>query len=96
MNGRAREREDENSKTLTLKDSCVRSIWTYLTASHYYTTITNTNKHAYATNIISMNKQLINAVSQSSYKHAETLEMRERVHVYIIMYTKANKKTCTT
>ena len=28
-----RERERENSKTLILKDSSVRSIWTYLTAS---------------------------------------------------------------
>ena len=29
---RERERERENSKTLILKDSSVRSIWTYLTA----------------------------------------------------------------
>ena len=28
-----RERENSNSKTLILKDSSVRSIWTYLTAS---------------------------------------------------------------
>ena len=44
--GRGRERE--NSKTLTLKGSSVRSIWTYLTASPCYTT--NTNKHDYTTN----------------------------------------------
>ena len=30
---RERERENSNSKTLILKDSSVRSIWTYLTAS---------------------------------------------------------------
>ena len=30
------------------KDSSVRSIWTYLTASPYYTT--NINKHDYTTN----------------------------------------------
>ena len=35
--------EYSNSKTLILKDSSVRSIWTYLTASPCYTT--NTNKH---------------------------------------------------
>ena len=47
--GQRREREGEgerkrtwNSKTLILKDSSVRSIWTYLTASPCYTT--NTNK----------------------------------------------------
>ena len=33
-----RERENSNSKTLILKDSSVRSIWTYLTASPCYTT----------------------------------------------------------
>ena len=37
-----------NSKTLILKDSSVRSIWTYLTASPLYTT--NTNKHDNTTN----------------------------------------------
>ena len=46
---RERERERENSKTLILKDSSVRSIWTYLTASPCYTT--NTNQHDYTTNI---------------------------------------------
>ena len=34
---------DSNSKILILKDSSVRSIWTYLTASPCYTT--NSNKH---------------------------------------------------
>ena len=42
-----RERDRENSKTLILKASSVRSIWTYLTASPCYTT--NTNKHSYTT-----------------------------------------------
>ena len=42
------ERERENSKTLIFKDSNVRSIWTYLTASPCYTT--NTNKHDNSTN----------------------------------------------
>ena len=68
-----RERENySNSKTFILKDSSVRSILTYLTASRCYTT--NTNMHDYTTNryIISTNKQLINEVSQSSYKYAET------------------------
>ena len=36
------ERERASSKTLILKDSSVRSIWTYLTASPCYAT--NTNK----------------------------------------------------
>ena len=49
---RERERERENlnsnSKTLLLKDSSVRSIWTYLTASLCYTT--NTNKRDSTTN----------------------------------------------
>ena len=40
---REQERENSNSKTVILKDSSVRSIWTYLTASLFYTT--NTNKH---------------------------------------------------
>ena len=39
---------NSNSKTLILKDSSVRSILTYLTASPCYTT--NTNKHDYTTN----------------------------------------------
>ena len=34
---------NSKSKTLILKDSSVRSIWTYLTASPCYTT--NTNRH---------------------------------------------------
>ena len=38
---RQRDRENSNSKTLILKDSSVRSIWTYLTASPCYTTKTN-------------------------------------------------------
>ena len=37
-----------NSKTLVLKDSSIRSIWTYLTASPCYTT--NTNKLDNTTN----------------------------------------------
>ena len=57
-----RAEENSNSKTIILKDSSDRSIWTYLTASPCYTT--NTNKHDYATNIISTIKQLINADSQ--------------------------------
>ena len=40
---RERERENSNSKTVILKDSTVRSIWTYLTAGPCYST--NTNKH---------------------------------------------------
>ena len=49
--------ENSNSKTLILKDSSVRSIWTYLTASPCYTT--NKNKHDNTqTNIISTIKQL--------------------------------------
>ena len=55
---------------IIFKDSSLRSIWTYVTASPCYTT--NTNKHDYTTNRYYMNKQLINAVSQSSYKWAET------------------------
>ena len=39
---RQTDRQNSNSKTLILKDSSVRSIWTYLTASPCYTT--NTNK----------------------------------------------------
>ena len=35
-------------ETLILKDSSVRSIWTYLTVSPYYTT--STNMHDYAIN----------------------------------------------
>ena len=55
--------KNSNSKTLILKDSSVRSIWTHLTltASPCYTT--NTNKHDYTTNKFTI-KQLINAVSQ--------------------------------
>ena len=45
---RERENSNSNSKTLILKDSSVRSIWTYLRASPYYTT--NTNKHDNTTN----------------------------------------------
>ena len=41
-------RVNSNSKTLILKDSSFRFIWTYLTASPCYTT--NTNKHDNATN----------------------------------------------
>ena len=43
-----RDGENSKSKTLILKDSSVRSIWTYLTASPCYTT--NTNKHDFTTN----------------------------------------------
>ena len=39
---------NSNPKTLILKDSSVRSIWIYVTASPCYTT--NANKHNYTTN----------------------------------------------
>ena len=42
---REREKSNSNSKTLILKESSVRSIWTYLTASPCCTT--NTNMHHY-------------------------------------------------
>ena len=45
---RHRENSNSNSKTLILKDSSVRSVWTYLTDSPCYTT--DTNKHDFATN----------------------------------------------
>ena len=48
----------ENLKTLILKDSSIRSIWTYLTASPCYTT----NMTTLQINIITTIKQLINAV----------------------------------
>ena len=64
---------NSNSKTLILKDSSVRSIWTYLTASPCYTT--NTNKHDNTTNIISTIKQLINAVSQLINAVSQFLQM---------------------
>ena len=67
---RQTEKEKENSKTLIIKDSSVRSFWTYLTASPCCTT--NTNKTIILqTGIINTKKQLINAVPQSSYICAE-------------------------
>ena len=62
-----------NSKNFILKDSSVRSIWIYLTASPCYTTNTDSTTIP-QTYIISTNMQLINAVSQSSHKCAETSE----------------------
>ena len=50
---------NSNSKTLILKDSSARSIWTYLTASSCFTTNTTIPQ-----TIISTIKQSINAVSQ--------------------------------
>ena len=70
--GREREKDRDNSssKTLILRDCGVRSIWTYLTASPCYAT--NRNKHDdRTTDIMNRNKQLINAVAQSSYKTSE-------------------------
>ena len=61
--GGEREGENSNSKTLIFKDSSVRSIWTYLTASPC-TLQTQINMTIPHTNIISTIKQLINAVSQ--------------------------------
>ena len=69
-----RKNSNSNSKTLMLKDSSVRSIWTYVTASLCHTT--NINKHGYTTYIISTNKQLVNAVSQTYYKRAGTSELK--------------------
>ena len=43
---RQREGENSNSKTLILKNSSVRSIWTYGTASPCYTTNTSSDKSA--------------------------------------------------
>ena len=65
------QRERKNSKTLILKeDTSVRSIWPVLAIlqTQISTTIPQTD-------IISTNKQLINAVSQSSNKCAETSEI---------------------
>ena len=81
-----RKKKKQNSKTLILKDSSVRSIWTYLTASPCCTT--NTNKHDYTVNrYYKHDKQLINAVSQSSYKCAEKSELyifhgHTSLHIY--------------
>ena len=50
------------TRKLILKDSSVRSVCTYLTASPCYTT--NTNTTIPQTNIISTIQQLFNAVSQ--------------------------------
>ena len=58
-------------KTLILKDSRVRSIWTCLTASPCYST--NTSIHIYQKHI-GINKQLINAVLQNSFECAEIWE----------------------
>ena len=71
---RETDRKNSNSKTLILKDSSVRSIWTYLTASPciLQTQISTT---ILQTDIISTNKQLINVVSQTSYKRPETSEI---------------------
>ena len=57
-----------------LRDFSVRSIWTYLTAilAILQTQISTTLLHA---DIISTNKQLVNAISQSFYKCAETSEL---------------------
>ena len=72
---------NSNSKTLILKDSSVRSIWTYLTPSPCYTT--DTNKHEKTTNKyynISTIKQLINAVSQF-------LQMCRNIRIEFISWT---------
>ena len=55
-----KKRENLNSKTLTVKDSSIRSFWTCLTASPCSTA--NTNKHNNTTN--RSIKQLINTVSR--------------------------------
>ena len=69
-------RGDSNSKTLILKDSSVRSIWPYLTASPCYSTNTGqVSTTIPETDSISTNTLLMNAVSQSSYKCAETSEL---------------------
>ena len=71
---RWRRKREREQKTLTLKDSSVRSIWTNLTASRCYTT--KINKHDYTTN--RYYKQPINAVAQSAYttECAETSEIK--------------------
>ena len=72
-----------NSKIFILKDSSVRSIWIYLTASPCYTTNTDSTTIP-QTYIISTNMQLINAVSQSSTSVQKHICI-QRLHVY--MYT---------
>ena len=77
-----RERENySNSKTLILKDSSVRSIWTYLTGSPCYTT--NTNNYDYTTN--KYYKQFIDAVSQSSSEINEFLFMDIQIRTINIL-----------
>ena len=61
----ARDVRNSNLKTLILKDSSVRPIWTYLTPSPCYTIP--------QTDFTSTNKQLINDVSPRSYKCADGL-----------------------
>ena len=74
-----RQRETEtksnsNSNTLILKDSSVKLIWTHLRTNPCYTISTTIRQ----TDIISTNKQLINAVSLSSYNCAKTSRGRKR------------------
>ena len=64
-------RERENSKTLILKDSSVRSVWTYLTASPCYTT--NTNKHDNITN-----KERERQTDRVRHRERETETERDR------------------
>ena len=68
-------------KTLILKDSSVRSIWTYLTGSPCYTT--NTNNYVYTTN--RYYKQFIDAVSQSSSEINEFLFMDIQIRTINIL-----------
>ena len=78
------EHSNSNSNTFIMKGSSVRSIWIYLTAI------------ILQTDIISTNKQLITAVSQSSYKCAETSELKF-LHGYTCIHaynTQNFRQTC--
>ena len=70
-----------NLKTLILKDSSVRSIWTYLTASPCYTT--NTNKHDNTTDIIIL---LLNFVNLEK-KYEKEISLSGVWKLYVICHS---------
>ena len=82
---------NSNSKTLIIKDSSVRSIWTCLTASPCYST--NTNKHGYTTNrYYERDRQTDRDRETDRMKDRQRQRQREIESIFLHMRQKGTKQ----
>ena len=82
--GGREEEEKKNPKSLILNDSCVRSIWTYLTAGE---THTHTHEHTH--------RERERGTDRQTETDRETYRNRDRDHERVIMQSRKRPEHAT-